>query len=164
MKRLFLSLMGAAALTLMLGACSQSKNADAAAQEGESTEATAAADKSEAAAAEAQAPKVVEVANDAAAPNLDKVKKLTIIDFNATWCVPCRKFESVFDSVAENYGDDAFFLSVDVDNCPQLAEKYNVSSIPTILLIRPDGKTETYVGLEDIYPYDKFEQVIKKNL
>ena len=49
MKKLFLSLMGAAALTLMLGACSQSKNADAAAQEGESTEATAAADKSKSA-------------------------------------------------------------------------------------------------------------------
>lgn len=156
--------MGAAALIMMVSACSQSKTSDATADEGEKTEAAATEKTDATEAAEQKTSKVVEVANDAAAPKLDKVSRLCVIDFNATWCVPCRKFESVFLTGAENFGNDVDFLSVDIDNCPELAAKFNVSSIPTVVFIRPDGKTETYVGLEDIFPYDKFEQVIKNNL
>lgn len=78
------------------------------------------------------------------APEKDK---LTVIDFNATWCHPCRKFAPVFDKAAEEYSSDAVFYSVDVDMHPELAARYEVTSIPTVAYVKPDGFYTTTVGL-----------------
>lgn len=73
--------------------------------------------------------------------------KLTVIDFNATWCRPCREFAPTFRKIARKYADKAKFVSVDVDANPQLAVDYGVRSIPQITLILPDGTVNNYVGL-----------------
>ena len=58
--------------------------------------------------------------------------KLVVIDFNATWCGPCRQFAPTFEAVAEEMADKALFYSVDVDQHPELAQKYDVQSIPMV--------------------------------
>lgn len=70
----------------------------------------------------------------------------TVIDFNAVWCPPCRKFGPVFDQVAEEMRGKAVFVSVDVDNAPTPARQFGVSSIPQITVLMPDGKTTSTVG------------------
>lgn len=72
--------------------------------------------------------------------------KLMVIDFNATWCGPCKQFAPNFEAVAEKYADKALFYSVDVDQHPELAARYNVQSIPMVVFIRPDGQTATSLG------------------
>lgn len=75
--------------------------------------------------------------------------KLIVIDFNATWCGPCKQFTPTFEAVAEENAGKAFFYEVDVDVHPELAAKYNVESIPMVVYIRPDGTVESTVGLLD---------------
>ncbi len=88
---------------------------------------------------------VIEIA--AATPNLDGYKdKLTVVDFNAVWCGPCRKYGPTFHAVAEKMVGKANFLSVNVDSCPKIAEKYVKQYIPQTTAILPDGRTFDKVG------------------
>lgn len=72
--------------------------------------------------------------------------KLVVVDFNATWCGPCKQFAPNFDAVAKANEEKALFYSVDVDQCPELAAKYEVESIPMVAYITPDGQYTTSVG------------------
>ena len=58
-----------------------------------------------------------------------------IIDFFAQWCGPCKMFGPIFESVAEDYEDKVKFVKVDIDESPEIAEKYFVMSIPTLKFI-----------------------------
>lgn len=87
--------------------------------------------------------------------------KLVVIDFNATWCGPCRQFAPIFDRVAENYTSKAVFYSVDVDVHPELAAQYGVQSIPMVAYVKPDGSYTTTVGL---LPEQEFTTTIEAAL
>ena len=52
-----------------------------------------------------------------------------VVDFNATWCGPCRMMGQIIDNIQEDY-ENITFLSVDVDQYPQLANRFRVTSIP----------------------------------
>ena len=47
-----------------------------------------------------------------------------VIDFFAQWCGPCKMFGPIFESVAEDYEDKVKFVKVDIDESPEIAEKY----------------------------------------
>lgn len=75
--------------------------------------------------------------------------KLIVIDFNATWCGPCKQFAPHFDAVAKANTANATFYSVDVDVHPELAGQYDVQSIPMVVYIKPDGTVDSTVGYMD---------------
>ncbi len=89
------------------------------------------------------------------------VDKVTVIDFNATWCGPCKQFAPHFLAGAEKYNGKALFYSVDIDNNPDLAQQFNVKYIPTVVFINPNGDIDTSVGLLD---KDVFFDLIEKSL
>lgn len=76
--------------------------------------------------------------------------KPMIVDFNATWCGPCKKFAPTFEEVAREYAGKALFYSVDVDVHPELAAEYGVTGIPHIQFINPADSTAntSFVGLQ----------------
>lgn len=80
--------------------------------------------------------------------------KLIVMDFNATWCGPCRQFAPNFESVAGKYSGQAAFYSIDVDENPSLAAQYNIQGIPTIVYIQPDGTVSSSVGYMDEAEFD----------
>jgi thioredoxin 1 len=61
-----------------------------------------------------------------------------VVDFFATWCMPCRKMGEVIEGVEKERSDIAF-LKVDVDEHPEIAQRYNVYSIPQVEFLK-DGK------------------------
>lgn len=73
---------------------------------------------------------------------------LTVLDFNATWCVPCKKLTPAYHEAAAQLGDKVKFYSVDIDNNPATKEAFNVQNVPTVVIISPDGGAiESFVGL-----------------
>ena len=59
---------------------------------------------------------------------------LVMVDFWATWCGPCRMVAPVIEQVAEEYEGRAIVGKVDVDECGDLAMRYGVMSIPTVMV------------------------------
>lgn len=81
-----------------------------------------------------------------------------IIDFNATWCGPCKQFAPIFEAAAEKYGDKVEFRSVDVDENPELAQKYGVQSIPMVVFVDKDGNVvDQFTGFMEA---PEFEEII----
>ena len=62
---------------------------------------------------------------------------IVLIDFWAAWCGPCRQFGPIFEKVSERH-PDARFVKVDTEAEPELAQRYGVNSIPTLIVYR-DG-------------------------
>ena len=109
--------------------------------------------------------KVIELTNPTLLPVGVNVEQLTVVDFNAVWCGPCRQLAPVLEQMAEKYKGKATFISVDVDNYPELFKAYQMgNAIPAVLILRPDGKTLKYIGTDDLLPAEKFEAIIDANL
>ena len=75
-----------------------------------------------------------------------KADKPVLIDFWASWCGPCRMFAPTIDAVAEEYADEVIVGKVNVDEETELAQKYRVASIPTLLLIKNGEEADRSVG------------------
>ena len=69
-----------------------------------------------------------------------------LIDFFATWCMPCKMFAPIVEAVAEVWEGKVIVVKVDGDEAPDLARKYSVMSIPTIKLVKGDDVLGSFVG------------------
>jgi len=61
---------------------------------------------------------------------------LLVCKFSTSWCPPCKMLAPKFNQLSLNYNDNVMFLSIDIDKNQEIAEKFNVSSIPTTLIIQ----------------------------
>lgn len=76
-------------------------------------------------------------------------KGVTLVDFFAEWCGPCRMLAPIIEEVAESLKDKAKFAKVDIDKQVKLATDYQVSSIPTLVLFKNGKEFDRIVGLRD---------------
>jgi len=70
-----------------------------------------------------------------------------LVDFYADWCAPCRVIGPVVDEFADDHVDLVGVYKVDVDSSPELAARFGVRSIPTLVLFRNGTPVETLVGV-----------------
>ena len=77
-----------------------------------------------------------------------KSEKTVLVDFYADWCGPCKMLSPIVDQVAEE-NEDIKVVKVNVDDAQDLAMKYQVMSIPTLVVIKEGKEINRSVGLID---------------
>lgn len=80
---------------------------------------------------------------DAAIRDADKP---VLVDFFATWCGPCRMLAPVLEEIAAGHADTLTVGKVNVDDAPDLAARYGVVSIPTLILFRGGEAVKKTIG------------------
>ena len=82
-------------------------------------------------------------------------KKIVLIDFAAEWCGPCRIQDPILEDLKKKFGDKVEFKKIDVDKDEELASKYLIRAVPT-LIIEKDGKIfKQYVGVTSLKELEK---------
>ena len=73
-------------------------------------------------------------------------EKLVIVDFWATWCGPCRMLSPLLDEVEEEMADKITVVKVNVDDADEIAMRYRIMSIPTLLFFKNGRQVDKSVG------------------
>lgn len=89
--------------------------------------------------------KIIEIQNNFSEEVLNSDKKV-LVDFYAEWCGPCKMIRPILEDIAEN-NDAVKIVSVNVESEDELAEKYNISSIPCLVLFEGGEEISRNVGL-----------------
>ncbi len=79
----------------------------------------------------------------------EQVEKSTIpvlVDFWADWCMPCKIVAPIVDELAEEYDGRVAFTKIDVDSEPNIAMKFGIRSIPTLLVFKDGSPVDQVVG------------------
>ena len=72
---------------------------------------------------------------------------VTLVDFWASWCGPCKMLAPTIDQLAETYEGKARIAKIDVDAEPNLARRFGVMSIPTVIILKDGVEVDRKVGL-----------------
>ena len=78
-----------------------------------------------------------------------KFEGTVLVDFYADWCGPCKMMSPIIDEIAEENIPNVKIGKVNVDESPELASKYEVMSIPTLVIFKNGELTKTYIGVTD---------------
>mgnify|MGYP001282400568 FL=1 len=84
--------------------------------------------------------------------------KPVLVDFFATWCMPCKMMEPILEEVKHKIGDRVLFHQVDVDRQPLVASVYQISGVPTLMVFR---KGEVLWRHSGVVPPDQLLQVLQ---
>ncbi len=92
--------------------------------------------------------------------DLIKADKPVLIDFHATWCGPCKAMVPILKDVSKKVGDKATILKIDVDKNPKVAAKYQVQSVPTLMVFK---KGKLLWRQSGVVPTNQLVSIIEKN-
>ncbi len=73
---------------------------------------------------------------------------VSLVDFWAAWCGPCKVQGPIVDEVADEIGKEANVCKVDVDQNPKISQQYGIRNIPTILVLKNGNPVEKFVGVK----------------
>ncbi|MBN1069035.1 thioredoxin [Clostridium botulinum] len=90
----------------------------------------------------------------------DAIKEgIVIVDFFADWCGPCKMLTPIFEELEEEMKDKVKFFKVNVDESGELASKFSVFSIPTMIIFKDGKDVSTEVGF---LPKEKIKMNLEK--
>lgn len=92
---------------------------------------------------------VIELTKENFTAEVLESKDLVLIDFWAPWCTPCRMFSPVVDQIADEVRGKVKVGKVNVDEQPELAEKFEVRSIPMLVVMKDGKAVQTSTGVLD---------------
>ena len=88
-------------------------------------------------------------------------KEPVLVDFWAEWCAPCRALGPTIDELADDFADRAKVAKVDIDAAPELASRYGVASIPTVIVFRGGEPVERITGLA---PKERLADLLEESI
>ena len=106
-------------------------------------------------------PKLFEVTDSNFKQEVLENQGVSMVDFWATWCAPCRMVAPIVEELADEYEGQVKVGKLDVDSNQRTAMQYNVRSIPTILFFKDGEHVDTVIGA---VPKPQLEQKLKNLL
>ncbi|HEY3934081.1 MAG TPA: thioredoxin [Gemmatimonadales bacterium] len=103
----------------------------------------------------------VTVTNQTFDGEVTNAKGLVLVDFWANWCGPCKMIAPTLDALAKEYAGKLKITKLDVDANQQIAARYNVRSIPTLMFFKDGRHVDTLVGA---HPRPSLEAKINQHL
>ena len=104
---------------------------------------------------------VIEITSENFEEKVLKAQQPVLVDFWASWCGPCKMLSPIVDKMAEAYADKLTVGKVNVDDQPEIAARFGIMSIPTLILFKDGQKVDVSVGL---IPSAKLEAFVQKVL
>ncbi|WP_455538195.1 thioredoxin [Terrisporobacter sp.] len=92
---------------------------------------------------------------------VENKKGAVVVDFFATWCGPCKMLSPVYDSLGEEMKEKADFLKVDIDQSIELAQKFSVATVPTVIVFKDGKEMDRLVGF---IPKNTLQEKVEKYL
>ena len=86
---------------------------------------------------------------------------ITVVDFFATWCGPCKMLAPVLEGLSGDMEGKVKFIKVDIDQSSDLANEFQIASVPTMVIFKDGQKVEQLIGF---LPKEKIQQTIEANL
>ncbi len=84
-----------------------------------------------------------------------------LVDFYADWCMPCKQMPAILKQVKDELKDQIRIIKVDVDRNPNIASKYRIQSIPTVMLFKNGELKWTGMGVR---PANELKNIVEKHL
>ena len=104
---------------------------------------------------------MAKIATNTSFDGLLQSEKLVIVDFWATWCGPCRMLSPLLDEVEEEMADKIEVVKVNVDDAEEVAMRYRIMSIPTLIFFKNGQMVDRSVGA---MPKSQLVEKINANL
>lgn len=86
---------------------------------------------------------------------------VSVVDFNATWCGPCRMLGPVLEELSEEMAGKASFYAMDVDDNPDIAASFGINSIPYVAVFKDGQKVDEQIGF---VPKPQLQAFVERNL
>ena len=103
---------------------------------------------------------IIEVTDATFSDVVEKSDRLTVVDFWATWCGPCRLIAPILDSLATQYASSLKVAKLDIDQNVRTTMRFNVRSAPTLLFFRNGEVVDRVIGA---VPRARIEDVLRKH-
>lgn len=73
---------------------------------------------------------------------------VTLVDFNAPWCAPCRSQEPILERIADQFDGRAIIAGMNIDNHQNIAMELGIQSIPTLIIFKNKKEIQRFIGLQ----------------
>ena len=84
-----------------------------------------------------------------------------VVDFFATWCGPCKMLTPIFESLSKEMSDKVDFAKIDIDRSLEVAQEYEIVSVPTMIIFKNGKEVQRIVGF---VPKEQIKSKIKAHL
>ncbi len=87
-------------------------------------------------------------------------KGLTLVDFHATWCGPCRMIAPIVEQIADKGAGKVTVAKVDIDQAQEVTNQFQITSVPTLILFKDGQEVKRIVGVKD---FDYLMNLVNSN-
>ncbi len=92
---------------------------------------------------------------------IESAEKPILVDFWASWCLPCQLLTPVLEKIAEEFKEKINFAKINIEETPIISQKYGIDKIPTVILFK-QGKPKS--GFSGVQPEESIKKWLEENL